>query len=176
MKKKVFGRNLGRSYTAKKALYRSLVRAIVFNGEITTTKAKAKAFLPEIEKMINIAKKGGISERRRIYATLANSREEVDKVFEIAKVFKDRTGGYFRVVNLPPRKGDNAKTVKVCLTQKLPVSEKNPVSPKGHVPSGDVASKQVKSDKQETVQDKSVKGKILKKVAKKFVKETKKKL
>jgi large subunit ribosomal protein L17 len=123
MRKRVFGRNLGRSYTSKKALFRSLTRAIVINGEIQTTYAKAKAVSGFVEKLIRVAKKGDVSARRRVYRELANDRESADEIFEIAKNFKTITGGYLKVVNLPPRKGDMARTVKISWS-KMPESVK----------------------------------------------------
>ena len=123
MRKRVFGRNLGRSYTSKKALFRSLTRAIVISGEIQTTYAKAKAVNGYIEKLIRVAKKGDISARRRVYSILANDRKTTDGIFEIAKNFKGVTGGYLRFVNLPPRKGDMAKTVKMSWS-KMPEAVK----------------------------------------------------
>lgn len=124
MKKKVFGRKLSRSSKSRRGLFRSLVRAIVINGEIKTTYAKAKFLLPEFEKLINVAKKNDIAGRRRIYATLANDREITDKIFEIAKSFTGRSGGYIKTVNLPARRGDAARIVKLSWTEKIEVGDK----------------------------------------------------
>ena len=125
MRKRVFGRNLGRSYTSKKALFRSLTRAIVISGEIRTTYAKAKAVTGFIEKLVRVAKKGDISARRRVYRDLANDRQTTDGIFEIAKNFKGVTGGFFKVVNLPPRKGDMARTVKMSWSKMPEIVKKS---------------------------------------------------
>jgi large subunit ribosomal protein L17 len=125
MNKKVFGRKLSRNFGSRRALFRSLTRAIAFNGEIKTTYAKAKFFIPEVERMLNSAKKDDIAARRRILATLANDREVTDKLFEIAKVFTGRTGGYLRTINLPKRRGDAAEMVKVSWTEKIDTSKQS---------------------------------------------------
>src|SRR4030043_2421488 len=125
MRKRVFGRNLGRSYTSKKALFRSLTRAIIISGEIQTTYAKAKAVNGFIEKLIRVAKKGDISARRRVYSILANDRKTTDGIFEIAKNFKTITGGFLKVVNLPPRKGDMARTVKMSWSKMPEIVKKS---------------------------------------------------
>ena len=152
MRKRVFGRNLGRSYTAKKALTRSLVKDIVGSGDIVTTKAKAKFFLPELERMINLAGKGGVAERRAIYAKLANDRDTTDRLFEIAKTLKAVRGGYFKVVNLPSRRGDRASTVKISWSQKFEKTEK----------SKKAASKSGKKSETKETKDKSTSAKSLK--------------
>jgi large subunit ribosomal protein L17 len=151
MKKKVFGKKLGRSFTAKKALFRSLTRAIVIYGEINTTKAKAKAVGPFIENLIVMAKKGDIPSRRRVYSILANDRKTTDKIFEIAKNFKEQKGGYLKVINLPLRKGDSAPMVKIQWSNKI----EEPVKAK-------TTKKSEKEDKSKKIQPK----KILKKVSK----------
>ncbi len=82
MNKKVFGRKLSRSRPAREALFASLARAMILNGKIETTRAKAKAVLGFVEKMVTTAKKGGLSGQRRILADLDNKRDAltVDKM------------------------------------------------------------------------------------------------
>jgi len=124
MKKNVYGRKLSRSSSTRRGLFRALVRAFVLSGEIKTTYAKAKFFLPDLEKIINIAKQGDVSGRRRIYAMLGNDREVTDRIFEIAKSLSSKTGGYIKTVNLPARRGDAAPMVKLSWTEKIAISEK----------------------------------------------------
>ncbi len=120
MNKRKFGRKLGRGQGARKALFRSITKALVEHGSITTTKAKAKAFQGEIDKLVGLAKEGSIVSRRRVYAKLGNDRVTTDKIFQVvAKVFKDREGGYTRTINLPLRRGDNAETVRLEWTEEI---------------------------------------------------------
>lgn len=124
MNKRKFGRKLGRGQGARKALFRSITKALVEHGSITTTKAKAKAFQGEIDKLVGLAKEGSIVSRRRVYAKLGNDRKTTDKIFQVvAKAFKDRKGGYTRTINLPSRRGDNAQTVRLEWTEEIGISK-----------------------------------------------------
>lgn len=114
MRKRVFGRKLARGGGARKALFRSLIAALVANGKIKTTKAKAKAIQGQIDKVINISKKDSVSARRRVLALLANDRETARKIFDkVSKTFPDRKSGYTRIVPLPMRRGDRAEMVRM---------------------------------------------------------------
>jgi large subunit ribosomal protein L17 len=124
MKKKVYGRKLSRGLNARKALFRALIRAIVKHGSIETTLAKAKAVQSDIDKLITLAKKGGLSERRRILAHLGNDRETTDGLISIVKgSFSSRNSGYTRIIKLPRRKGDRAQLAKLEWTDKVKVKE-----------------------------------------------------
>ncbi len=118
MRHRVAGRRLGRDTAHRKALRRNLVRALVEHEQIRTTKAKALFVRSDAERLITIAKQG-IEKReadghdvheRRLAAVELGSRQLVGKLFdEIAPRYTDRTGGYTRVLDLEPRKGDNAE-------------------------------------------------------------------
>jgi len=109
MRKKVFGRKLSRGDGARKALRRALISALVAHGAITTTKVKAKFVQAEIDKLINIAKKGDIAAKRKVYAELGNDKKTADGIFKLVEnLFSTRNGGYTRIVNLPKRLGDRS--------------------------------------------------------------------
>ncbi len=118
MRHRVAGRRLGRDTAHRKALRRNLVRALVEHEQIRTTKAKALFVRSDAERLISIAKQGmekraadghDVHERRLAAVELGN-RRLVGKLFdEIAPRYADRTGGYTRVLDLEPRKGDNAE-------------------------------------------------------------------
>ena len=125
MKKKVYGRKLSRGSNARKALFRALIRAIVMYGSIETTKAKAKSVQADIDKLITLAKAGGLDERRRILAHLGNDRKTTDSLIKIVKSsFSSRNSGYTRIIKLPSRKGDRAELAKLEWTDKAKVEEK----------------------------------------------------
>lgn len=125
MKKRVFGRKLGRDTDSRKALLRSLIRALVVSGKVKTTKAKAKAVQGDIDRLITLAKKGGISQRRNALRRLANDREIVNNIFDkVAKIFKARSGGFTRIVPLVPRKGDMAAMVRIEWVENENISTK----------------------------------------------------
>jgi large subunit ribosomal protein L17 len=110
MRKIVFGRKLSRSRKSRIALFRSLIKALITNGKITTTKAKAKAIQGQADKIITLAKKSDLSARRRALAFLGNDRKVTDFLFtKLAPVFKERQSGFTRITLLPRRKGDNAE-------------------------------------------------------------------
>lgn len=108
MKKLKQGRKFSREKDQRKALKKSLVRALFLHGKMKTTEAKAKEIAPYSEKMITKAKKGDLAARRDLAKTL--SPKLVKKlVEEIAPKYKDRKGGYTRIIKLGPRKSDGAK-------------------------------------------------------------------
>ncbi len=120
MNKKVFGRKLSRSRPAREALFASLAMALIKNGKIVTTRAKAKAVVPSVEKLVTLAKKGDVSSRRIALARLDNRREVVDMLFgAVAKAFSGKTSGFTRIVSLPRRVGDNAEVSRVEWTEKV---------------------------------------------------------
>lgn len=114
MKNKVYGKKLSRSTTARRALMRSLVKALVLHGSIATTKAKAVFLKRNVEKLIVIAKRDNIAARRRVLSKLGNDSVTTDKLFDLTKkVFSQRNGGFTRVVNLPRRRGDSAQISQI---------------------------------------------------------------
>lgn len=114
MKKRVFGRQLSRERDTRRALFRSLIRALVGYGKIRTTRAKAKAIQADIDKLINLAKKDTISAKRRVFAILGNDKETTKKLLkEVVPSFSDRSGGYTRIVPQPARRGDAAQIVRL---------------------------------------------------------------
>lgn len=125
MNKKVFGRKLSRSRPAREALFASLAKALIKNGKIDTTRAKAKAVVPSVEKMVTLAKKAEISGRRKVLAMLDNSKESTQMLFgAVAKAFSGKNSGFTRIVSLPRRHGDNAEMVRLEWTEKVEVVEK----------------------------------------------------
>lgn len=89
---------------------RSLASALIEYGKITTTIARAKELRPYIEKLITKARTGDVHARRIVANRLGNNTKAVKKlVDDVAPQFKDRNGGYTRVVKLPRRDGDAAE-------------------------------------------------------------------
>ena len=120
MKKRKFGRKLSRGSGARKALYRSLIRALVEHGSITTTKIKAKTIQRDVEKIVNVAKSDSVAARRRVYAKLGNDRKTTDNIFKlIAPKFSVKKGGYTRIINLPRRRGDFAEMARFEWTERM---------------------------------------------------------
>jgi large subunit ribosomal protein L17 len=103
------GKKLGRDAAHRKALYANLAGALIEHGRIRTTVTKAKAVRPLAEQMITLGRRGDLHARRQATAVL-RSRDVVHKLFaEVAPRFKDRPGGYSRIVRIGPRAGDAAE-------------------------------------------------------------------
>lgn len=105
-------RSLGRPRNQRKALLQSLTYSLVKHGQITTTLAKAKELRPHIEKLVTKARSEKINplaRKRQLLAMVGNAKtvELLEK--EIAPKYKDRAGGYTRILKLPPRPGDAAE-------------------------------------------------------------------
>ena len=101
-------RKLGRESSARKALFRSVLTAFFRHGRIETTEAKAKEVSGLADQLITLAKRGDLAARRTAIARLYDE-DVVRKLFsEIAEKYKDRQGGYTRILKLGPRRGDAA--------------------------------------------------------------------
>jgi large subunit ribosomal protein L17 len=102
------GRKLNRTGSHRRALFRNLVLSLIRHGRITTTDAKAKELRRYADKMITLGKQNDLSARRLAFAFM-QSHEAVKKLFdEIAPQFKERPGGYTRVIKFERRRGDAA--------------------------------------------------------------------
>ena len=106
------GRKLGTDWSHTKAMKRSLVSALFLNDRIKTIESRAKEIRPDVDKIITWAKRGDLHSRRLAIAYL-NDKELVREIFEKVEqgMFKDRPGGYTRIMKLGYRKGDNAPMV-----------------------------------------------------------------
>ncbi|MEK7071855.1 MAG: 50S ribosomal protein L17 [Patescibacteria group bacterium] len=108
MRKGRRGRKLSRKTDQRKALLRGLASALFLREKIRTTEAKAKTMAPFAEKQITLAKSGTLVSRRLLAKKF--SKEMVKKLFnEIAPKYKERKGGYTRIIKLGLRKSDGAK-------------------------------------------------------------------
>jgi len=102
------GRKLNRTSAHRKALFKNLVLALIRHGRIRTTDAKAKELRRVADRIVTLGKQNDLAARRRVFA-FVQSHEAVQKLFnEIAPRFKDRNGGYTRVVKFGFRRGDAA--------------------------------------------------------------------
>lgn len=120
MKKKVFGRKLSRSRPAREALFATLTRSLILTGKIITTRAKAKAIIPDVEKMVTLAKKADVNARRKALSFLDNANDAVKALFgNVGPAFASRQSGFTRIISLPRRKGDNAQMVRLEWTDKV---------------------------------------------------------
>ncbi|OGW75183.1 MAG: 50S ribosomal protein L17 [Omnitrophica bacterium RBG_13_46_9] len=116
----------GRQHSHRIATLRNLARAVFLHQRIKTTHTKAKEAGRVVEKLITIAKKDSLAARRRAFAALGE-KALVTKLFkEIAPLFKERKGGYTRIIPFNFRKGDGASIVFLELTEKKPEEKSKP--------------------------------------------------
>ncbi len=113
MRKRFKGKKLNRNAAQRKALYRGLLAALVEHGQIKTTLAKAKAVRPFVEKLITVARKGDLTARRRLSKSIPQKQIVKKMIEEIGPRFKDRPGGYLRIVKLGPRAGDQTEMARL---------------------------------------------------------------
>ncbi len=118
------GRKLGTDASHTKAMKKSLVQALFTNDRIKTIEARAKEIRPDVDRIITWAKRGDLHSRRLAIAALGD-KELVREIFEKVEqgMWKDRQGGYTRIMKLGPRKGDNASMVIMELVTE-PVKKK----------------------------------------------------
>ena len=108
MRHRVGGRKLQRTSAHRIALFRNMSAALIKHEQIMTTVAKAKELRPYVEKLITLAKKGGLSNRRLAHARLLDDAQLV-KLFEVlGPRYADRNGGYTRVIKAGIRASDAA--------------------------------------------------------------------
>ena len=108
MRHRVAGRKLQRTSSHRAALFRNMAAALIKHEQIRTTTAKAKELRPYVEKLITLAKKGGLSNRRLAHARMLDDTQLV-KLFDVlAPRYAERAGGYTRVVKAGIRASDAA--------------------------------------------------------------------
>ncbi len=117
MRHKIAGRKLGRVTAHRRALYRNLVTDLLKHEKIVTTEAKAKEVRGIAEKMITLGKKSGLPSYRQALSFITD-KKVTDKIFsELGPRYKERPGGYTRLVKLEPRLGDGALMVQLELVE-----------------------------------------------------------
>ena len=108
MRHKSGGRKLQRTSAHRTALFRNMSASLIKHEQITTTVAKAKELRPYIEKLITLAKRGGLANRRLAQSRLLDDTQ-LKKLFDVlAERYKDRNGGYTRVIKAGIRASDAA--------------------------------------------------------------------
>ncbi|UNK78974.1 50S ribosomal protein L17 [Sphingopyxis granuli] len=108
MRHKSGGRKLQRTSAHRIAMFRNMSASLIKHEQITTTVAKAKELRPYIEKLVTLAKRGGLANRRLAQSRLMDDTQLV-KLFDVlAERYKDRNGGYTRIIKAGIRASDAA--------------------------------------------------------------------
>lgn len=109
------GKIFGRVAKKRSIMLRNLACSVIMYEKVKTTEVKAKAVRSIIEKSITIAKKGDLTARRRLIAKLPQKLAVMKLMDELGEKYKERSGGYTRVVKLGFREGDGAKVAQIEL-------------------------------------------------------------
>ncbi len=135
MKHNITHRKLNRTTSHRKALLMNLSNSLIKHEQITTTLSKAKELRPFVEKIITLGKKGDLVSRRKTISILQDQKN-TKKIFDvISERYKERSGGYTRIIKVGNRFGDNAPTAIIELVDRDenakgldsgPVPEKKP--------------------------------------------------
>ena len=109
-------RKLGRETRIRRSILAGLTKDVIMHESIVTTEARAKEVRKFVDKMITYGKRGTLVARRKALAFLHNDADVVNKVFnELAPKYKDRNGGYTKLIKLSERRGDDALEVRIEL-------------------------------------------------------------
>jgi large subunit ribosomal protein L17 len=118
MRHGVSGRKLGVTTSHRFAMFRNMAHALIKHEQITTTLPKAKELRPVCEKLITLGKRGGLHARRQAYAQLRDDVIVAKLFTTIAERYKDRQGGYCRVLKAGMRYGDAADMAVIELVDR----------------------------------------------------------
>ena len=109
-------RKLNRRSQIRRSILAGLTKDLIMNESLETTDARAKELRKVAEKMISYGKKGTLVSRRKCLAFLNNDNDVTKKIFnDLSDRYKDRNGGYTRIIKLRQRIGDDALIVKIEL-------------------------------------------------------------
>ena len=109
-------RKLNRETKIRRSILSGLTKDCILHEKVETTEERAKEATKFVDKMITYSKKGDLVSRRKALAFLENDTEATKKLFDTLSVrYKDRNGGYTRIIKLKERRGDDALIVRLEL-------------------------------------------------------------
>ena len=118
MRHNIQNKKLNKNSSHRKALFMNMSNALIKHEQITTTLPKAKELRRFVEKIVTLGKKGDLFSRRKTISILQDQKMS-KKVFEVlAERYKNRSGGYTRIIKLGNRFGDNAPTAVIELVDR----------------------------------------------------------
>ncbi len=148
-------KRLGRKAAHRNSMKKNMITSLLINERIETTKTKAGEVKSSIEKMITRAKVDSVHNRRIVKKTVSNSNA-IHKLFtDIGPRFKNRPGGYTRIIKLGKRYGDASEMVVLELTERL--EEKKDKKPKKQQKEKAVKEENVQNDEKQTKEEEVVK-------------------
>ncbi|MGH7885720.1 MAG: 50S ribosomal protein L17, partial [Thermodesulfobacteriota bacterium] len=155
MRHKRVGRKLGIKTKHRKSMFRNMATSLLKYDKIKTTDLKAKEIRRVVEKLITLAKKGTLESRRKAEGFLRD-KEVVKKLFaELAERYKDRPGGYTRIIKLGFRKGDNSpiSLIELIENEFKPKVDKKKTKAKSSKTENQEVNKKSRSSKKESAEE-----------------------
>jgi large subunit ribosomal protein L17 len=117
------GRRFNRSAAHREAMFSNMSAALIKHEQIVTTLPKAKDLRPVVEKLVTLAKKGGLHARRQAMSEVRDAAQ-VKKLFDVLSVrYKDRKGGYLRIMKAGFRHGDSAAMAVIEFVDRDPAEK-----------------------------------------------------
>ncbi|MEA2064684.1 MAG: 50S ribosomal protein L17 [Patescibacteria group bacterium] len=104
---------LDRKKQAREMMLRNLASSLIIHKKTKTTQVKAKAVKPLVEKLITVSKQGDLTARRRLIASLLQKKAIKEAIDNLGVKYKDRDGGYTRIIKLGRRQGDGAEMAQI---------------------------------------------------------------
>ena len=123
MKHRIVGRRLDRTTEHRTAMFKNMVTSLIRHEKIITTTPKAKELKRIADKAITMAKRGTPHARRLLNRDVKDVEVLVKLFGPIAERFKNRPGGYTRIIKIGPRAGDNADMAVIELVERTPAAE-----------------------------------------------------
>jgi large subunit ribosomal protein L17 len=131
------GRRFGRRSEHRQSMLANLCQALVKHEQITTTLPKAKDLRPVVEKLITLSKRGDLHARRLLIARTRSEATAAKLIDVLGKRYKDRPGGYTRVLKAGFRYGDNAPMAVIELVERDVEAKGRDSGPVGDVPAAE---------------------------------------
>ena len=128
MRHSIAGNTLSRNTTLRKATVRDIAKATLIQQRICTTHAKAKEARKLVDRLITLGKSGALADKRRAFAILCDHKLVSALFSKTSPRFKNRVGGYTRIIPLGNRRGDNARLAYLELTEKEEIIISKPKS------------------------------------------------
>ena len=111
------GKRLGRNTTHRTAMLRNMVTSLLEHEKITTTDARAKELRKVADRMITLGKRGDLHARRQVLSVIRDQKIVAKLFDQIGPRYKDRPGGYTRILKIGSRLGDNAPQSIIALVE-----------------------------------------------------------
>lgn len=147
MRHGIAGNKLSRNTTLRKATVRDIAKATLIQQRICTTHAKAKEARKLVDRLITLGKNGALADKRRAFAILCDHKLVSTLFSKTSPRFKNRVGGYTRIIPLGNRRGDNARLAFLELTEKEEIVVSKPKSTAA-AKTKDLAAEPTKAKKQ----------------------------